>query len=131
MYFRDYKHKYSWNIAGRIITCIARSKVQISGRIVPVKGVGIAKCRKDDIFQEDFGKELSKIRAKAELCKKIENVFIDETKKSSWRKPEAYIDPKIFEEVSLYIDSRTLKNIKTIRVCNMDGKVLGIAKVEE
>lgn len=131
MYFRDYKHKYSWNIAGNTITCTAVSHVKISGRIVMVKGVGIARCRDDDIFKEDFGKELSKIRAKAELCKKIENVFIDETKKSSWRKPEVYIDPKIFEEASLYIDTHTLKNIKTIRVCNVDGKVLGIAKVEE
>lgn len=131
MYFRDYKHKYSWNIAGSVITCTAVSHVNVVGRVVTVKGTGLARCRKDDIFDEQFGKELSKIRAKAELCRKIENVFIDETKKSSWRKPEVYIDPKIFEEASLYLDTRTLKNIKTIRVCNVDGKVLGIAKVEE
>ena len=135
MYFRDYKHKYSWNIAGSVITCTAVSHVRIFGRVVLVKGIGIARCRNDDIFKEDFGKELSKIRAKAELFRKIENIFIDETKKSSWRKPEVDINQGIFrqaiEQANLYVNTRALRNITAINICDIDGKVLGTVKVEE
>jgi len=128
MYFRDYKHKYSWNIAGRIITCTAISHVNVAGRVVTVKGTGVARCRDDDIFDEQFGKELSKIRAKAELCRKIENVFIDETKKSSWKKPVG-ISQEIFKQVSIYLDDHTLKNIEEFVICTMGGQVLGTIKI--
>ena len=85
-YFKDYKHRYSYEFDKGLTICTARSRVQIKKRCVPVKGIGEAKCDSVDIYDEEFGKELSKIRAKKELCQKIENAFIDETKKKEWRK---------------------------------------------
>ena len=85
-FFKDYRHQYSYEYDGLVIKCTARSWVKAGGKTVPVKGYGEAKCHKLDMYDKEFGQELAKIRAKRELCTKIENVFIDQTKKKSWNK---------------------------------------------
>ena len=95
-------------------------------------GAGEAKCDKADKFNKDFGIELAKTRAEIALLKNYESKLILLTKEPEWKKKkDIKINQTIFTEASLYLDTRTLRSIKTIRVCNLDGKVLGIAKVEE
>lgn len=95
-------------------------------------GIGETNCDKGDKFNKEFGRELAEVKAHIDMLKNYKRRLIALTKKSEWRKKkDIRINQTIFEEASLYIDTHTLKNIKTIRVCNMDGKVLGIAKVEE
>jgi len=85
-FFKDYKHKYEVERDGLITTCTARSQVRVGDKVIPVKGYGEAKCHKEDVYNKEFGYELAKIRAKRELCTKIENVFIDQTKKRTWNR---------------------------------------------
>lgn len=89
-FFKDYKHKYDWELDGLITKCTARSHVKIADRLIPVRGYGEAKCHKEDVYNKEFGRELSKIRAKRELCEKIENVFIDQTKKREWNRDKLF-----------------------------------------
>jgi len=89
-FFKDYRHKYNYEFDGLLTKCTARSHVKIADKSIPVRGYGEAECHKEDVYNKEFGCELSKIRAKRELCEKIENVFIEQTKKREWNKAKLF-----------------------------------------
>lgn len=95
-------------------------------------GIGETNCDKGDKFKKEFGRELAEVKAHINMLKNYKRRLMSLTKEPEWKKKkDIKINQTIFTEASLYLDTRTLRNIKTIRVCNLDGKVLGIAKVEE
>lgn len=104
-FFKDYKHRYNVKHDELLTTCIAKSHVRVGDKIIPVRGYGQAKCHKEDVYNKEFGRELAKIRAKRELCTKIENVFIDQTKKREWNR----------NKLSNIVWDNLIKNLNTLR----------------
>ncbi len=104
--YRDYKHKYEWLYGTHNkIKCIAYSNVMVGDRIIPVKGEGLARCHPKDLYNEEFGRELAKIRAKRQLCQKIENVFMAESmNKSHYKHPNFHIAEDMLYDRGLLLD---------------------------